>query len=344
MAHEDRFRTPTSLRRRRDASKVNDVVSAEKKHEKEPPVSSKPATGSRTADSLSLIISLLASVAIMCLMGHIPQRQLRNLSRTPPSPESPFETSRAMRHISTIAERPRWVGSQAMHEALIYIQSEVEALKPIVNQHGLELDFEMTVSGPGSYIVDIANIDLITSYSNITNIVVRLRPSHVPYDSDMSSLLVNAHVDSAVGAPGASDNVCGAGVVLEIIRCLSSSDILKLSRPVIFLFNSAEEPVLVGAHAFVKQHRWVPTIAAHINLESLGPGDTYHLFRLGPHSPWLAEAFARGVSIPSTSVTASDLFELKVRSQWRDSLPFPLALCEENYLRANHVCFFCVLA
>lgn len=248
----------------------------------------------------------------MFAVNQLFQWQLRTAASASPTPQAPFDTVRAMRHVRIIAARPRWVSTKALDEAMRYIYSELDALKPVADNHGMELDLEYMRSGPGSYVVDIANIDLVTSYSNLSNVVARLRPKHLPYDTDMRTLLINAHVDSAVSAPGASDNVCGVGVVMEVIRCIASSDVLKLSRPLVLLFNGAEEAVLPAAHAFVKQHPWAKGIAAHINLESLGAGDAYHLFRVGPHSPWLVEAFANAVSMPSTSVSASDLFESKV--------------------------------
>lgn len=167
-------------------------------------------------------------------------------------------------------------------------------------------------SGPGSYSVDLAHIDLIISYHNVSNVVARLSPAHMSTDMSTKSLMLAAHVDSTPSSPGANDNVVGVAVLLEVLRCVVESDLYSLRRPIIFFFNGGEEAILTGAHAFITQHRWASTVAAHINMESIGAGDMYHLFRLGPHNSWLVEAYAKSVSMPSTSVTATDLFNLKV--------------------------------
>lgn len=217
-----------------------------------------------------------------------------------------------MRHIHTIASKPRWVGSNELERSLQYLLAEIAALQPTASQNGLQLELEMFRSGPGSYSVDLANIDLIISYHNVSNVVARLSPAHMSANENVKSLLLAAHVDSAAGSPGASDNVVGVAALVEVLRCIVESDVYSLRRPVVFFLNGGEEAILTGAHAFVTQHRWASSIAAHINMESIGSGDIYHLFRFGPHNPWLIEAYARSVSVPSTSVTATDLFNLKV--------------------------------
>lgn len=195
-----------------------------------------------------------------------------------------------------------------------YIHTQLEALQPIALQNQLHLDLDIFRSGPDTFSTSITDIEIINSYSNITSVVARLRPASLPFDTNSSALLINAHVDSAIGSPGANDNVCGVGIVTELVRCMASIDDPNrmLRRPVVFLFNGAEEPILLGAHSFITQHPWANPIAAHINLESIGSGRAYHLFRLGPDSPWLANAYADAVSVPLASVSSTDVFDANV--------------------------------
>lgn len=267
---------------------------------------------SSVAGFFILIICFGISFVLMYGVNLLAKHNLETLYKAEPTPQQPFVTENAMEHIRRIAAKRRWVGTLALEESLQYIQAELLELKPIAERNGLELEVEFYRSGSGSYLIDLAGIELILAYSNISSVVARLRPAHLLVDTKEKSLLINAHVDSAAGAPGASDNVVGVGVAMEVARCIASSPIYEVKRPIVFLFNGGEEAICAGAHGFIKQHKWVSPIAAHINLESLGPGDSYHLFRLGPHNSWLIEAFANSVSLPSTSVTASDLFDAKV--------------------------------
>lgn len=309
--HGDLKRPANDLRRRKPATK--DVAL-----ESEPVVKApkgKPAVSSGPS-SIGGFFVLIFCIGISLMLMHagslLTKHNLQALYKAGPTLEQPFVTENAMEHIRKIAAKPRWVGSLALEESLQYVQSELLVLKPIAERNGLELEVEFFRSGEGSYVIDLAGIELIMAYSNASSIVARLRPAHLPADTKERALLINAHVDSAVGSPGASDNVVGVGVGIEVARCIASSPVYELKRPIVFLFNGAEEAMCVGAHSFIKQHRWASPIAAHINLESLGPGDSYHLFRFGPHNAWLVEAFADSVSLPATSVTSSDLFDFKV--------------------------------
>lgn len=227
---------------------------------------------------------------------------------------TPFKKDNAMDHIRTIAAKKRFVNTAALNESLFYIMAEMEILREPAKQNGIELDLELFISNASSFSTSVGPLDLINSYDRMMSVIARIRPENVPFDSTEKALLVNAHVDSAIGAPGASDNVVGVGVVMEIVRTiiiLARKDGF-LSRPIIFLFNAGEETVLTAAHSFITQHRWAKTIAVHINTEAFGSGKNYQLFRLGPHSPWLGRAYAKAVSVPSGSVTGTDVLDANV--------------------------------
>jgi Zn-dependent M28 family amino/carboxypeptidase len=61
-------------------------------------------------------------------------------------------------------------------------------------------------------------------YTNMTNIIVRL--SCGP-ECDQNAILLNAHYDTTLGSPGATDDALGVGVQMELIRVLSQQPALK---------------------------------------------------------------------------------------------------------------------
>jgi Peptidase family M28 len=229
----------------------------------------------------------------------------------PGTPSALFDAGVAMRHVQTIAAKPRWVGSNELDRSLEYVQREIEGMAAAAEENGMLLEVE-AFTASGSFGSSIGPTNVLISYGNILSVVAKLGPAGAPPGG---ALLVNAHVDSAWGAPGASDNVVGVAVALEAMRSISRTppNVDRLARPVVFLFNGAEEPLLAGADGFLKTHRWAADgIAAHVNLESVGSGDSYLLFQLGPGSSWLAKAYARAVKRPSASVAGSEVFERNV--------------------------------
>lgn len=286
--------------------------------------SSQQPKWSHSSSRLALRPALLAifiTIAMYTLVFQLAQSTLPDPRTFKPSPILPFDHTNAIRHITHMGSRMRYVSSNALHDALIYIQKEVEDLITVAEQNGYLLEVDFFRSGPSTFSTTISTVQIRHSYDNLTSIVVRLSPNE--YNNE-ESLLINAHVDSAIGSPGVSDELSGVGIMMELIRGIVSTNnnpIIeekkvvhqhKLKRPIIFLFNGAEEVILQGAHSFITQHKWSTNIICHINLESLGSGREYHLFRLGPNNPWLAHAYANSVTNPFASVTATDVFETKL--------------------------------
>ncbi|KAG2409637.1 uncharacterized protein HKW66_Vig0003020 [Vigna angularis] len=120
------------------------------------------------------------------------------------------------------------------------------------------------------------------------------------------SVLVNGHFDSPLGSPGAGD--CGSCVasMLEIARLIVDSGWVP-HRPVIFLFNGAEELFMLGSHGFMKTHKWRDTIGAFINVEASGTGGPDLVCQSGPSS-WPSNVYAEAAIYPMANSAAADVF------------------------------------
>lgn len=78
---------------------------------------------------------------------------------------------------------------------------------------------------------------------------------------------------------GAADDAVPTSAMMELLTVLANSP--ALPRPVIFLFNGAEESLQEGSHAFITQHPWADTCKHVINMEACGSGGPEILFQVG---------------------------------------------------------------
>jgi len=117
-------------------------------------------------------------------------------------------------------------------------------------------------------------------YTNVTNIIVRLScpesAAHPSRECENNAVLLNAHFDTTLGSPGASDDGSGIAVMLEIIRIMSQQSWDGYKNSVVFctyflvwlgngvlcdtypthwsVFNGAEESLQDASHAFITMH------------------------------------------------------------------------------------------
>ncbi|HEX5541388.1 MAG TPA: M28 family metallopeptidase [Micromonospora sp.] len=87
-------------------------------------------------------------------------------------------------------------------------------------------------------------------HSNLESVnVIATRPAQTPAPGD-PVVVVGAHLDSVVGAPGANDDASGVGLGLELARVMKSYNTDKELR---FAFWGSEERGLLGARHYVNQ-------------------------------------------------------------------------------------------
>lgn len=110
----------------------------------------------------------------------------------------------------------------------------------------------------------------VNGYRNISNVIAVLEgdSGFNPDGTTGPSLLVNCHYDSVPFAMGASDNGVFCAAMAEVLYKLSRRK-NKFKNNVVFLFNGAEESLLLGSHGFL-QHPWSKGVTNVINLDSAG--------------------------------------------------------------------------
>lgn len=231
------------------------------------------------------------------------------------APSGVFSEGRAMEHVRALAGvgdagdpfrgvRYTGEGRGRMGAAEEYLRGQLEAVgRAAAGRGDLEWGIEEH-SASGGFNQHFLMHDMCNSYTDVRNIALRIAPKGSP--SDAPAVLVNAHYDSTVGTPGASDCASCVGVGLEMLHAVAHNASLGLAGPLILVLNSAEETFMQAAHGFATQHPWAPQVGAVINLESTGSGGPDLVFRMRGALP--VRAYAESATRPHANVAAQDLF------------------------------------
>ncbi|XP_048428033.1 endoplasmic reticulum metallopeptidase 1-like isoform X1 [Pyrus x bretschneideri] len=220
------------------------------------------------------------------------------------APLDRFSEARAVEHVRVLTQEidGRQEGRPGLTEAARYITGQLEMIKKRAGSN-LRIEIEESVVN-GTFNMMFLGHSISLGYRNHTNIVMRISSK---YSQDNEpSVLLNGHFDSPLASPGAAD--CGSCVasMLEIARLIVDSGWVP-PRPVIFLFNGAEELFLLGSHGFMKTHQWRDTIGAFINVEASGTGGPDLVCQSGPGS-WPSQVYAESAVYPMAHSAAQDVF------------------------------------
>ncbi|VFQ87629.1 unnamed protein product [Cuscuta campestris] len=220
------------------------------------------------------------------------------------APLDRFSEARAIEHVRVLAEDigGRQEGTPGLRQAAEYIKTQLETMKERA-QLNVRVEIEETVVN-GSFSMIFLGYSISFAYRNHTNIMMRI--SSLQSGDDDPSVLLNGHFDTTPGSPGAGD--CGSCVaaLLELARLTIDSGWVP-PRPLIFLFNGAEELFMLGSHGFITSHRWRDTIGAFINVEASGIGGPDLVCQSGPGS-WPSQVYSQAALYPSANSATQDVF------------------------------------
>ena len=163
-----------------------------------------------------------------------------------------------MRHVKEVAQRPHPIGSQDAARVRAYVVAELVALHvPSEVQEATGVGTRYQVAG------------------RVHNVIARM-PGAKPGGP---AVILMAHTDGIPAGPAASDDGSGMAVLLETLRALRAGP--PLAHDVIALFTDGEEAGLLGAAAFVREHRWAKDVAAILNFDARGTTGRAYMFETG---------------------------------------------------------------
>jgi hypothetical protein len=239
--------------------------------------------GPRLATVLGLLVLCAASVVRV-------SRPPRPVPAT--APDTVFSAERAMRHVDEIGARPHAMGMPDHDRVRDYIVTQLVAL-------GLKPQLQTTTAVGTRY----------QSAGRVQNIIAWL-PGSSPSGK---SLLLAVHYDGVEAGPAAADDAAGCAALLETLRALRARK-QPLADDVIALFTDGEEAGLLGAAAFVREHRWAKDVAFALNFEARGTSGRSYMFETGANN-----RDAASVLRAAGDVTAGSMFTAVYRALPNDT-------------------------
>lgn len=186
------------------------------------------------------------------------------------APDTVFSSARAMVHLADLARAPRPVGAPEHDRARERITGWLEEL-------GLEVEVQTSMSLRRR--ADFGSARAVRA-TTVRNLVTR-----IPGTSPTGAILLTAHYDAVPLSHGAGDDGTGVVAILETLRALLAAP--PLANDVIVLFTDAEEVGLLGARAFVEEHRWIDDVRIVLSAEMRGGGGPVHMFETGADNGWI---------------------------------------------------------
>jgi hypothetical protein len=201
---------------------------------------------------------VLSAVTLVLLCAAALFYAVSTPSPAPTLPRDGFSQEQALRHVRVIAMRPHPTGSEDNARVRSYLLSTIAAL-------GLSPQAQEATAVGTRYAVA----------GRIHNVLVRV-PGTNPGGL---AVLLMAHYDGVPAAPAAGDDGSGSAALLEVLRALRAGK--PLVHDVIALFTDGEEPGLLGAAAFVREHPWAKDVGVVLNFEARGTHGPSLMFETG---------------------------------------------------------------
>ena len=253
-----------------------------------------------TLGAVALLIAL--SVVGVLWMTAVPGRS--HAGPLPPlTPDQAQLASRLQEHVRAIASRPHNViHPQELERAALYIEGALAGMGYAVHPQPFRADGQ-----------------------EVRNIEVVIEPA--PSVADASTLVVGAHYDSYLHAPGANDNGTGVAGVIELARLLADLRRRSSIRIRLALFVNEEPPYFkterMGSLVYAKRLKQSgEPVLGMFSLETLGwYGDAAHSQRYPPPLGLLYPTTGNFVAF--VGLTSSRALVRRTVASFRALVPFP---------------------
>jgi len=203
-----------------------------------------------------MIFWLALAAAIACLLWYmvkVPGASYAG-ALTLLTSEEQHVAANSRRHIAAIASR----------EHNVFHAAELEASAQYI---------EKTLAGlghaPAAQRYPVPESELVSRPAEVRNIEVELRGSARASEI----VIVGAHYDSVIGAPGANDNGSGVAAVLELARLLKDAKPARTLRCVLFVNEEPpfDQTPAMGSRVYARRSRERgENIVAMFSLETIG--------------------------------------------------------------------------
>lgn len=227
----------------------------------------------------ALASALLAAFVLACLLD-----AGSPAARGADAPADAFSTARAWPALEVVAAEPHPLASARQVEVRAFLEGELERLGVAFERQPWSVERnDFTHEG--------------------VNLLARL-PAREP---GATRVLVVAHYDSRVGAPGAGDDGAAVAAMLECLRALA----LEAPRrnALEFLFTDGEELGLLGAFAYTSQPAALADVGCVLNFEGRGNAGPAILFETGRDDRAWIEAYAACATRPLGSSLGPAVYE-----------------------------------
>lgn len=223
---------------------------------------------------VGLVIAILGALLIILVQTATPQPAPAN------APVADFSAARAMLDVRRIATTPHALGTPANAAVTAYLVQRLKAM-------GFETQVQRASSVRG-----IAN--QITG--GIVENVIGVMPGR---DRNAPALAIQAHYDTVLGSPGASDDTAGVAAALEIVRAIKAKGVPL--RDVILVLTDGEEPGMLGARSFYGKSPLAARIGYVINMDTRGGGGRAAMFETGDNNGEDIRLYRQTASMPSSN-------------------------------------------
>ena len=210
-----------------------------------------------------------------------------------PPPER-FATTRAMRHVTALAQAPRPIASDANRQARQYIVDRLRAL-------GLEPQVQ-TATVQKDQVDDFRNTHVTLGV--VHNIVAR-KAGAARDRATRPALLLAVQYDSGYHTRGAS-LAAPAAALLETVRLLQTGPALE--NDVLFLFADGEQVGALGTQGFVEQHPWARQVGLALRFDAAGNRGPLVLYNASGAGGHAIDGWEKAVPLASGSSLMPELY------------------------------------